>query len=121
MSEGMISYVAAHMYIMVPFFAWCSSLNWIITYSRLQLSRSPRDPLKYLRDIRTSTYQICRIEEKINPTTIFHKLVYNLTPEVRFILKILWKREAISPLFHNILLPVVRCSCLNRDQIFTAR
>ena len=28
---------------------------------------------------------------------------------------------AISPLFHNILLLVVRFSCLNRDQIFTSR
>ena len=26
-----------------------------------------------LRDIRTSTYQICSIEEKINPATTFHK------------------------------------------------
>ena len=27
----------------------------------------------------------------------------------------------ISPLFHNILLPVVRFSCFNRDHIFTSR
>ena len=33
-------------------------------YSRLSLSRIPRDSLKILRDIRTSTYQICRTEEK---------------------------------------------------------
>ena len=36
----------------------------------------------------------------------FHKWICNLTSEVRNILKILWKRGAISPLIHNILLPV---------------
>ena len=57
-----------------------------------------------LRDIRTSTYQICRIEEKINRTTTFNKCIRNWTLEVRDILKILWKRGeiAISLLFHNI-------------------
>ena len=45
-----------------------------------------------LRDIRTSTYQICRIEGKINRTTTFHKWICNLTPEIRDILKILRKR-----------------------------
>ena len=47
-----------------------------------------------------------------------------LLPEVftfcRDILKTLWKRGEF-PHFHNILLPVVRFSCLNRDQIFTSR
>ena len=43
-----------------------------------------------LRDIRTSTYQICRIEEKIIRTITFN--IYNWTLEVRDILKILWKR-----------------------------
>ena len=46
-------------------------------------------------DIGTSTYQICRIEEKINKKTTFHKLIHNLTPEVRVVLKILWKRKEI--------------------------
>ena len=73
-----------------------------------------------LRDIRISTYQICRIEEKITRTTTFNKYMFNWTLEVRDILKILWKRGeialgAISPLFHNIVLPVVRFSCLGRD------
>ena len=55
-----------------------------------------------LRDILTSTYQICRIEEKINRTPTFNKFICNWTPEVRDIVKILWKRGEISPLFHNI-------------------
>ena len=33
-------------------------------YSRLSLSRSSRDSLKYFRDIRASMYQICRSDEK---------------------------------------------------------
>ena len=56
-------------------------------------------------------------------TATFNKCtgICNLTPEVRDILKILWKRGAISLLFHNILLPVVRFSCLSRDQIIASR
>ena len=50
-----------------------------------------------LREIRTSTYQICRIEEKIKRTTTFYKRICNLTPEVRDILKILWKRGETDP------------------------
>ena len=50
-----------------------------------------------LRDIRTSTYQICRIEEKITRTTTFNKYMCNWTLEVRDILKILWKRGEIAP------------------------
>ena len=72
-------------------------------------------------NIRTSTYQICRIEEKIIRTASFNKYICNWTPEVRDILKILWKRGEIAPLFHNIFLPVVRYSCLSRDKIFTSR
>ena len=44
-----------------------------------------------LRDIRTSTYQVCRIEEKIIRITTFNKCICNWTHEVRDILKILWK------------------------------
>ena len=32
-----------------------------------------KGPSETLRDIRTSTYQMCRIEEKTNRTTKFHK------------------------------------------------
>ena len=43
----------------------------------------------------TTTYQICRTEE--NNKSNNHKLICNLTPEVRDILKILWKRGEIAP------------------------
>ena len=79
-----------------------------------------------LRDVHTSTYQIFRIEEKIIRTTTFNKYMCNWTLEVRDILKILWKRGEIAPweqflLFSTIFLPVVRFSCLGRDQIFNSR
>ena len=54
-------------------------------------------------------YQIFSIEEKINRTT-FRKWIVCWTPDVNDILKILWK-SGESPLFHNILLPVVRFPC----------
>ena len=50
-----------------------------------------------LRYICTSTYQICRIEEKSVRTTTFNKYICNWTLEFRDILKILWKRGEIAP------------------------
>ena len=79
------------------------------------------------RGIRTSTYQICRIEKKIIRTITFNKYICNWTLEVRDILKILWKKGEIAPqeqffLFSTIFfLHVVRFSSLGRDQIFTSR
>ena len=68
----------------------------IYIQSTLVISKSKRLS-EILRDIRTSAYQICRIEEKINRTTIFYKCICNLTPEIRDTLKILWKRGEIAP------------------------
>ena len=56
-----------------------------------------KGPSEILRDIHTSTYQICRVEEKIVRTTTFNKYICNRTLEVRDILKILWKRGEIAP------------------------
>ena len=50
--------------------------------STLVISKS-KGPSETLRDIRTLTYQMYRIEENTNRTTKFHKLTYNLTPIVR--------------------------------------
>ena len=62
--------------------------------STLIISNSKRLS-EILRDIRTSTYQICRIEEKIIRTTTFNKYICIWTHEVRGIFKILWKRGEI--------------------------
>ena len=50
-----------------------------------------------LRDIRTWTYQIFIIEQKIIQTTTFNKFICNWILDVRDISKILWKRGEIAP------------------------
>ena len=64
------------------------------------------------RDIRTSTYQICRLEEKINRTTAFNKCRCNWTLEVRHMLKILWKRGEIAPLEQFLIFSTIFCYLL---------
>ena len=56
--------------------------------STLIISKS-KGLYEIVRDIRTSTYQICRIEEKVIQTTTFQEWISNFTPEVTDILKIL--------------------------------
>ena len=56
--------------------------NWIKVQSTLAISKS-KGPSEILRDIRSSTYQMCRTEENTNQTTKFHKCTCNLTPLVR--------------------------------------
>ena len=73
-------------------FTVLSSANQI--QSTLVISNS-KGLSEILRDIRTSTYQICRIEEKIIRTATFNKYICNWTPGVRGILKILWKVEKL--------------------------
>ena len=58
---------------------------------------NPKGLSEILRDIRTSTYQICRTEEKLIRLTTFNTYMCNWTLEVRDILKILWKRGEIAP------------------------
>ena len=77
-------------------------LKLVQVQSTLVISNS-KGLSKILRDLRTSTYQICRTEEKLIQLTTFNKYMCNWTLEVRDTLKILWKRgEIIFPLFHNI-------------------
>ena len=55
-------------------------------YSRLSLSRSPRDFLKYwISEPRNIWFAEWR--KKINRTTTFHKWICNLTPEDLFVLR----------------------------------
>ena len=49
--------------------------------STLVISKS-KGPFETLRDIRNSTYQMCRIEENTIRTTNFHKRTCNLSPLV---------------------------------------
>ena len=75
---------------------WLSNGYNVELQSTLVIS-NPKGFSKILRDIRTSTYQICRLEEKINRTTAFNKCICNWILEVRDMLKILWKRGEIAP------------------------
>ena len=70
--------------------------KYITLQSTLIISNS-KGLSELLRDIRTSTYQICRIEEKIIRITTFNKYICNWTLEIRDMLKILWKRGEIAP------------------------
>ena len=85
--------------------SWTVLILWI--QSTLVISKS-KGPSETLRDIRTSTYQICRIEENTYRTTKLHKWTCNLTPLVRNICwNIVEKGRncswgAISPLVPNI-------------------
>ena len=87
-------------------------------YSRLSLSRIPRDSLKHFEIYVPRHIRFERVRKTINRATTFNKWICNLTPEVRniYIYNNVEKRRncslgAISPLFHNILLPVLRFPC----------
>ena len=111
--QAVLSYCWAHtsedtlsfflfIYAFIDAHAYRLKVHFNLFIRRFQIQSTPvisksTGPTVILRDIHTSTYQICRIEEKINRTTTFHKWVYNLTPEVRDILKILWKSGEIAP------------------------
>ena len=69
-----------------------------------------KGPSKTLRDIRTSTYQICRIEENTNRTTKFHKWTCNLTPLVRNIyVENIVERGEIAPEEQFLLSSTIFC------------
>ena len=85
-----------------PYITTCTLYTQKFRYAQVSICQidsryvDPRDSLKCF-GIRTSTYKICRTEEKINCKTIFHKRICNWIPEVRDILKISWKRGEIAP------------------------
>ena len=97
-----------------------SSLRGPLRKANTVVISKSKERSEILRDIRTSTYQNCRTEEKLNRTTTFHKWICNLTSEVRDILKYCGKDaelllRTISSLFDIILSPVVRFSL--RDKL----
>ena len=87
-------------------------VSWVTSYiqSTLVISKS-KGLSEILRDIRTSTYQICRIEEKIIGTTTFSKYICNRTLERRDILKIFWKRGEIAPKVQFLLFSTIFFTC----------
>ena len=102
-------------------------ITWYIIYSRLSLSRSPRDSLEYFEISVPRHIRFAELRKLINRTTTFNKWICNLTPEVnRYTEKIVEKRrncsenivekrrncslERITPPFYNIFIPVVSFS-----------
>ena len=70
---------------------------YFITYSQLSLSQSPRDSLKHFEKAIPQHIRFAELRKTINQTTTFNKRICNLAPEVRDIMKILWKRGEIAP------------------------
>ena len=82
--------------------------NSVLVIQSILVISNPKGLSEILRDIRSSTYQMCRIEDKIIRTTTFNKYIY-VIGLFRYIKNIVGKRRncslgAISPLFHNIFL-----------------
>ena len=77
------------MYIMNTQVAW--------QYSRLSLARIPRNSLTHFEISVSRNIRIAEVRKTINRTITFNKWICNLIPEVRDILKILWKRGEIAP------------------------
>ena len=75
----------------------CLYNSVISKYSRLSLSRIPRDCLKYFKISVLRHIRFAELRKKLIRLTTFNKYMCNLTPEVRDILKILWKRGEIAP------------------------
>ena len=78
-------------------------------YSRLSLSRIPRDSLKHFEISVPRHIRVERVRKTINWTTTFNKWICNLTPEVRNIYKIMWKRGEIAPLEQFLLFSTIFC------------
>ena len=64
-------------------------------YSRLSLSRIPRDPLKYFEVSVPRHIRFAELRKKIIRTTTFNKYICNWTLEVRDILKYCGKEEKL--------------------------
>ena len=68
-----------------------------VIYSRLSLSRIPRDSLKCFEISVLRHIRFAILGEKLIRLTPFNKYMCNWTLEVRDLLKILWKRGEIAP------------------------
>ena len=79
----------------------------IYIYSRLSLSRIPRDSLKYFEISVLRHFRFAELGGKLIRLTTFNKYMCNWTLEIRDILKILWKRGEIAPLEQFLLFSTI--------------
>ena len=102
------------------------SIPNIKIYCQLSLSRIPRDSLNYFEISVLRHIRFAELRKNKSNNHILQMYMYFYSWNWKYIENAVEKRRncflgAISPLFHNVMLPVVRFSCLNRDQIFTLR
>ena len=86
------------------------SQTWPTIHSQIQSTlviSNSKGPSETLRDISTSTYQMCRIEEYTTRTTKFHKWTCNLTPLVRNVCWNIVERGEIAPEEQFLLLSTI--------------
>ena len=116
----------AHQHLYMPYSIRNPRRKTSIIYSRLSLSRIPRNSLKYFEISVLRYIKFAELRKKLIRLTTLNKYMCNWTLEVRDILKTLWKRGGIAPqqqflLFSTIFLHIFRFSCLGREYIFTSR
>ena len=98
---------------------FCFLCSCFLKYSRLSLSQSPRDSLNYFEISVSPHIRFTELRKKDKLNNHISQMNMYLTPENRdtmYTENIVEKRrncslEAVSPLFHIILLPVVIVSC----------
>ena len=78
------------------------------TSSGLLLSRIPRDSLKHFEIFVSQHTRVAEVRKTINQTTTF-KWICSLTPEVRNIYEIMWKRGEIAPEERFLLFSTIFC------------
>ena len=81
-------------------------------YSRISLSRNPRDSMKYFEISVRRHIRFAELRKTNNPTTTFNRMNLSFDSQVRDILKILWKRGEIAPKEQFLLFSTIFCCLL---------
>ena len=87
--------------IMIPILRRIMILSGDIIQSTLVISK-PKGLSEILRDIRTSAYQVCKIEEKNKSYNYISQMIIHIIKHLKLnMLKILWKRGEIATNFSS--------------------
>ena len=86
-----------------------TEMKYLCTYSRLSLFRIPRDSLKHFEISVPRDIRVAEVRKTINWITTFNKGICNLTPEVRNMYKIMWKKGEIAPMEQFLLFSTMFC------------
>ena len=88
------------------------SLVNIYWYSRLSLSRNPKDCLKHFEISVLRHIRFAELRKIINPTTTFNRMNLKFDSQVRDLLKILRERGEIAPKEQFLLFSTIFCCLL---------